>query len=80
VQRTVTLPTFRFVQQAVAEQSKLRRVREKWLLALRIGIVLALVGIFLKPVLTAPLARTNGAKRVVIAIIDNSLSMQATLG
>ncbi len=80
VQRTVTLPTFRFVQQAVAEQSKLRRVREKWLLALRIGIVAALVGIFLKPVLTAPLARTNGAKRVVIAIIDNSLSMQATLG
>ena len=80
VQRTITLPTFRFVQQSLAEQSKLRRVREKWLLTLRIGIVLALVGVFLKPVLTAPLARTNGAKRVVVAIVDSSLSMQATLG
>ena len=79
--RIVTLPTFRFVQQAAIEQAKLRRIRQKWLLLLRIGIVAALVGVFLKPVLVAPMAQTVGTKRVVVMVLDASLSMQtATSG
>lgn len=78
--RTLTLPTFRFVQQAIAEQAKTRKVRQWLLLVLRMASVVLLVGVFLKPVRTAPLSQTGNGRRVVVAVLDQSLSMQAASG
>lgn len=72
--RDVALPTFRFLREAVARQSRIFRVRHLLLLALRCLFVALLVAAFMKPTRTAPLASGGGARTVVI-VLDVSLSM-----
>jgi hypothetical protein len=78
--RRVTLPTFQFLQKAMAQQSQIFRMRRWLLLVLRCLFLLLLVLTFLKPTLTAPLARDGTGKRVAILILDTSLSMNAERG
>jgi hypothetical protein len=78
--RAVVLPTFVFVQRALAQQTRLFRVRRWLLLALRTLLVLLLAVTFLKPTLTAPLAPGDGKRRVVLVVLDRSLSMDFRRG
>ena len=77
--RTVTLPTFRFLQSALAQQSQVFKLRRLLLLALRMALLLFLVLTFLKPTRTAPLA-ARGGRRAVVVVLDHSLSMGYTQG
>ncbi len=76
---TVLLPTFRFLQKSLAQQSNLFRLRRWLLLLLRLALLLFLVLTFLKPTRTAPLAG-KGGKRAVVVVLDTSLSMGYTQG
>ena len=58
--RTVTLPTFRFLQKSLAQQTQVFKLRRWLLLALRMALLLFLVLAFLKPTRTAPLAAKGG--------------------
>ena len=77
--RTVTLPTFRFLQRSLAQQSHVFKLRRLLLLALRMALLLFLVLTFLKPTRTAPLAAKSG-RRAIIVVLDHSLSMGYTQG
>ena len=69
------LPTFRFLQRSLAQQSRIFLLRRWLLLALRLLLLFFLVLTFLKPTLIAPLANTGGEKRALILVLDTSLSM-----
>lgn len=69
------LPTVRFVQRTLAQQSKLFRWRHILLLVLRTLIILGLVGVFLKPTWNAPLAGAGAESPGVVLILDVSASM-----
>jgi len=77
--RTVTLPTFRFLQKSLAQQSQVFKLRRWLLLALRMALLLFLVLTFLKPTRTAPLA-AKGGRRAVVIVLDRSLSMAYAQG
>lgn len=77
--RTVTLPTFRFLQKSLAQQSQVFKLRRWLLLALRIALLLFLVLTFLKPTRTAPLA-AKGGRRALVIVLDRSLSMGYSQG
>ncbi|MCW3096862.1 MAG: rane protein [Chthonomonadaceae bacterium] len=72
--RTVTLPTFRFLQRSLAQQSQVFKLRRWLLLALRMALLLFLVLAFLKPTRTAPLA-AKGGRHALVIVLDRSLSM-----
>ncbi len=78
--RTYVLPTFAFLQRALAQQSQVFRLRRWLLLALWLALVLSLVLAFLKPTLRAPLASAEGTQRAVLLVLDTSLSMGYTRG
>jgi len=73
--RHYALPTFRFLQRAIAQQSRIFRVRHLLLLLLRTLLVALLVFVFLKPVWVAPLAEGSAGRRAVILVLDTSVSM-----
>lgn len=77
--RTVTLPTFRFLQRSLAQQSQVFKLRRLLLLLLRMALLLFLVLTFLKPTRTAPLA-SKGGRRAIVVVLDRSLSMGYTQG
>jgi hypothetical protein len=77
--RTVTLPTFRFLQRSLAQQSQVFKLRRWLLLVLRMALLLFLVLTFLKPTRTAPLA-AKGGRRALVVVLDRSLSMGYTQG
>jgi len=72
--RAYALPTFQFLRRSVARQSRIHRLRHVILLALRTCLAALLVGIFLRPERTAPLAAPGSGKTAVI-VLDASLSM-----
>lgn len=72
--RTVVLPTFRFLQQSLAQQSQLFKLRRRLLLLLRVALLLFLILAFLKPTRTAPLA-AKGGRHALVIVLDHSLSM-----
>src|SRR5262245_44265099 len=73
--RVYTLPTFQFLQRSVARQSKVFRLRHLLLLLLRTSLVALLVLSFLKPTRVAPLGGTSAGRRIVLVVLDTSLSM-----
>lgn len=78
--RRLDLPTVRFLQKTLAQQSHLFRWRHLLLLLLRTLAVLALVVAFTKPTLNAPLAAAGGERAGVVLVLDVSGSMAYTAG
>jgi hypothetical protein len=78
--RPLPLPTFAFVRQAQARQSRLFRLRRPLLLLLRLLTVLSLVLTFLQPTRRAPFAVAENQRRARILLLDVSLSMGYTSG
>ena len=73
--RRAPLPTVRFLQRAIAQQSRLFRVRHLVLLLLRILAVAALALAFIKPTLNSRLGTTGTERTAVILVLDTSASM-----
>jgi len=69
------LPTVRFLQRAIAQQSRLYRVRRLLLLILRTLAVAALITAFLKPTIISRLGTTGTERTAVVIVLDTSASM-----
>src|SRR5437763_76667 len=78
--RRMDLPTLRFLQRSLAQQSRLFRLRHLLLLLLRTLAVLALVLAFLKPTINSLLGESGAEHAAVVLIIDSSASMSYTVG
>jgi hypothetical protein len=74
------LPTVRFLQQTIARQSKVFKWRHLLLLILRTLAVAALVMVFLKPTISAPLAPKKGERVGAVILLDVSASMSYSAG
>lgn len=72
-------PSFRLLQESIAEQTRMRKLRRWILLALRCLVVAALVAAFVQPVWRASRAEALAAtqQNAVVLVIDASASMQA---
>jgi hypothetical protein len=73
--RRVEIGTLRFLQRALRDSTRRRKVRRWLLLALRIAAVLLLAFLFARPFL--PGLASEGRDREVILLIDQSASMSA---
>ena len=78
--REMDLPTLRFLQRTVAQQSNLFRWRHWLLLALRALAVLALALAFTRPQLDSALALPANQRVGVVAVLDVSASMGYSAG
>lgn len=78
--RRLDLPTVRFLQKTLAQQSHLFRWRHLLLLLLRTLAVVALILAFTKPTLNSPLAAPGGERAGVVLLLDVSESMAYTAG
>jgi len=74
------LPTVKFLQRAIAQQSKVFRVRHLLLLLLRTLAVIAIVLAFLKPTINSRLGTSGAERTAVILVVDISASMSYTAG
>ena len=79
-QRQLDLPTVRFLQRTLANQSNLFKWRHLILLLLRMAAVLALVLAFTKPTLNSPLAMPGKDRLGVVVLLDVSESMSYSAG
>jgi hypothetical protein len=73
--RRLDLPTVKFLQKAMAQQSDVFRWRHLLLMLLRTLAILALVAAFTKPTLNSPLAAQTNDRSSVVLILDTSASM-----
>ena len=73
------LPTVRFLQRAIAQQSRLFRLRHLVLLLLRMLAVAALVLAFIKPTINSRLGTPGTERTAVILVIDASASMSCSV-
>src|SRR3569623_588198 len=78
--REMDLPTVRFVQRTMAQQSSLFRWRHLILLLLRTLAVAAVVLAFTRPTLDSALALPTNARAGVVLVIDVSASMAYSAG
>ena len=78
--RSQVLPTFALLQKALGQQTPVLRWRQILLLISRLLTLLFLILAFLQPVVPAALAPPIGGRRVVVLVLDVSLSMSATRG
>ncbi len=74
------LPTVRFLQRAIAHQSRLFRLRHLVLLLLRMFAIAALVLAFVKPTMNSRLGTTGAERTAVILVLDTSASMSYSAG
>jgi hypothetical protein len=76
----LTFPTIRFLRQAAASQSRLRRLRHWILLALRTLAIVLLVLAFARPrwFTSADAAQTSDRDTVAVVLLDTSASMGYT--
>ena len=72
--KRVELGTIRFLRVVLEENARRRKVMRWLLLALRMGFVALLVGLFARPYLRA--AATTGQKELLVILIDQSATMQ----
>jgi hypothetical protein len=78
--RRMDLPTVRFLQRTLANQSRLFRWRHLILLLLRTLAILALVFAFTRPTLRSPLAASGGERVGMVVLLDVSASMSYSAG
>lgn len=74
----VDLPTVKFLQKSLANQSSLYRWRQWLLMALRTLAMIALILAFTRPTVNSPLAAPANARTAAIVILDTSASMGYT--
>ena len=71
--KRVELGTIRFLRLVLEENARRRKVMQWLLLALRLGCVALLVGLFARPYLTAATSRDD--KSLIVILIDESATM-----
>jgi hypothetical protein len=78
--RRIVFPTVRFIRHAQSNLSSVFRVRHWILLLLRTLLLMALLAAFLRPVWHGAAAQSEieSGRRVVVIIVDGSLSMAAS--
>jgi len=74
--RRLNLPTVRFLQKSLANQSQFWRWRHLVTLLLRTLAIAALVFAFLKPSWLSAFAATSGEKAGIVIVVDDSASME----
>lgn len=73
--KRLDLPTVRFLQNAIARQSRLFRVRNLLLLILRTLAVAALAFAFVQPTIVSRLGTSGSERTAVVLVLDSSASM-----
>src|SRR5437016_4818008 len=78
--RRLDLPTVKFLQRTLANQSKLFKWRHLLLLLVRTLAAAALIFTFLKPMLNSPLAAAANERMGAVIVLDVSASMSYSAG
>src|SRR5260221_12500207 len=78
--RRMDLPTVKFLQRTLANQSRLFKWRHLLMLLVRTLAVTALILMFLKPMLSSSLAASADERVAAVVVLDVSASMNYSAG